>query len=684
MSEGKSNTNIGAVTSGSAQLARSVIFCQEDVPTGEDGKARRVISERLQTSCLVDETNFNHTRMSDPVSMDGGEADEIGRGLKDKREEVERVTKEDDQNGGVGGQFSEFGSLRKTSRKREGNLDEAYDFFMSSLKKPREFKSSTDGGKQVRTQEAMVAHNLKVGNAAETPAATTAVKDNVERKASASADPLLPCENGRAGKRQVNVEEDVTVDLSAKKANVVDGSQYTFNMEDPALYDYPDAEFSNFGKDKEERCFSPRQIWAVYDTIDSMPRFYVEIKKVFSPGFKLLITWLDADPENQGEIEWVENGLPVACGKFKCSISEETSDRLMFSHKIHFERGRSRGHYGIYPRKGQTWALFKDWDIKWRPNPEIHRKYVFEIVEILSEHVHDAGIRVVYLEKVKGFVSLFQRVRKGKVGSISIPSSELLRFSHQIPSFRMSCTGREGVPIDSFELDPAALPIDLIKSPGVCPSFPDEVFGNFDRKKSRSKFQPGQIWAVYSDKDGMPNTYAQIKKVESTPFKLLAALLEPCTRRTKPVCCGIFEVQHRTTRMFPPSSFSHEMEVGSITKNIYAIYPRDGEIWAVYKNWNSELLNSGTESNEYEIVEILKNKDDCIEVSCLVPLTDFEFLFKVQRKQNSNTDSVEIRRGELARFSHQIPAIQCTGENYCWELDPKSVPSYVFVRETAG
>lgn len=671
---GKSST--AAVTSGS-NWGRSVFCQQEDVPTGEAVKVCTVISERILGSHLRPEADSNSTLGSDPVTMAGGVV-EIGGSLKNRRKEVGHVTTED-VNGSIGmPEFRGSRTSRNINRKRARKLGEVYNFMSSSIKSCKS-KSSSDG-KQVQTPEPLGAEKLKVGNSAGIPSAANADEEDVKRKGSASTIPVLLYENG-SGKHQVNIKEDVTLDPNAKNSNVVDDSEYTFNLfnrSDPTLYDYPDPEFSNFDKDKEERCFSARQIWAVYDTIDSMPRFYAEIMKVLSPEFKLLISWLDADPEDQSEIEWVDNGLSVACGKFKRSMSEETSDRLMFSHQIHFERGSSRGYYGIYPRKGETWAVFKDWDIRWSSDPENHKKYFFEIVEILTGYVHDTGIRVAYLEKIKGFVGLFQRMTRGEIGSILIPSSELLRFSHRIPSFKMTGSEREGVPEGSFELDPAALPIDLIKSPDVCPTFTEEVFGKFDREKSKSKFQPGQIWALYSCKDGMPKTYAQIKKIESSPFKLHAALLEPSSRLTQPVCCGIFEVQHRTIRIFPPSSFSHEVKVGYVCENIYGIFPREGEIWAIYKNWNAELSFSDMENCEYEIVEILKNEDYCIEVSCLVPLTGVKWIFMAPRRQKSNSVCLEIRRGELARFSHQIPVIQLIGENHCWELDPASVPGDLF------
>lgn len=62
----------------------------------------------------------------------------------------------------------------------------------------------------------------------------------------------------------------------------------------PDSYDYPDPDFHDFDKDRDVECFSGGQVWAVYDILDAMPRFYAQIKKVLSPGFNLRITWLEA------------------------------------------------------------------------------------------------------------------------------------------------------------------------------------------------------------------------------------------------------------------------------------------------------------------------------------------------------------------------------------------------------
>ncbi|KAH0700312.1 hypothetical protein KY285_014564 [Solanum tuberosum] len=95
-----------------------------------------------------------------------------------------------------------------------------------------------------------------------------------------------------------------------------------------------------------------------------MPRFYAHIRKVHSPEFKVMFCWLEASPEDQRGRAWVSAELLVGCGKFRRGSTESTSDRLTFSHQVQCEMVK-RGLYIVYPRKGETWALFKDWDIGW-------------------------------------------------------------------------------------------------------------------------------------------------------------------------------------------------------------------------------------------------------------------------------------------------------------------------------
>ncbi|KAF9622424.1 hypothetical protein IFM89_031227 [Coptis chinensis] len=223
----------------------------------------------------------------------------------------------------------------------------------------------------------------------------------------------------------------------------------------------PDPEFYVFDNDRKEDCFKSDQMWAVYDDMDSMPRFYAWIRKVFSPALKVKFTWLEAKPDDQDEKIWVEAQLPASCGKFKLGKTEIVEGVNMFSHKVICVKSSGRGTFEIYPRKGETWAVFKNWDLKW----SLDCDYELEFVEILSDYDEQYGVGVVYLDKVKGFVSLFQP-KNGQAPS-QIPPKELYKFSHMVPSYRTLGKERGGIPEGSFELDPASLPSNLLEAKKV-------------------------------------------------------------------------------------------------------------------------------------------------------------------------------------------------------------------------
>ncbi|XP_059302862.1 uncharacterized protein LOC132055010 [Lycium ferocissimum] len=283
------------------------------------------------------------------------------------------------------------------------------------------------------------------------------VKPTANSKANATQNGTAP---PKAKLQDENSKFDKQATGPAEEVEVVDSSDSESDSDDsPELYNCPDSEFSDFDKQREESCFAVDQIWACYDTADGMPRFYCQIRKVLSPGFELRFTWLEANPDDEEDMDWVEAELPAGCGKFKRGSSQKTNDRLTFSHQVQCEKGK-RGAFILYPRKGETWALFKDWHIGWSSNPEKHSEYKYEIVEVLSDFVKDVGIKVNYLDKVSGFVSVFRPTSQTMVGSFFVKPNELYKFSHRIPSFRMTGTEKECVPVGSFELDPASLPLN--------------------------------------------------------------------------------------------------------------------------------------------------------------------------------------------------------------------------------
>lgn len=228
---------------------------------------------------------------------------------------------------------------------------------------------------------------------------------------------------------------------------------------DPESVTYPDPEFYDFEKERHRSKFAVDQIWAVYDDLDGMPRFYVQIKNIYDQNFHVRFVWLEKDPMGRNETEWYEQDLPVSCGNFKRGKFQITAEVLMFSHVMSWRKGTKRNSYQIYPRKGEVWALFKDWDNGWITDADNHRSYEYELVEVLSEYTESSGISVIKLDKITGFVSLFMRTVDE--GPVDIPSDEILRFSHMVPSYRMTGEEREGIPAGSFELDAISLPTNV-------------------------------------------------------------------------------------------------------------------------------------------------------------------------------------------------------------------------------
>ncbi|KAL1811793.1 hypothetical protein DCAR_0623922 [Daucus carota subsp. sativus] len=603
------------------------------------------------------------------------------------------------------------------------------------------------------------------------------------------------------------------------------------NLDCPPEVDYyvsAEPQCGNFAKEREEKNFSVDQIWACYDCVDAMPRFYAKIRKVQSPE-EIQITWLEPQPEGHSEIDWVNTGLPVACGKFSCSSSEDTLSHLCFSHQIR-AKNLNASNYVIYPRKGETWALFKDWDITWKSDPKNHDQFHFEIVEVVSDFNISTGVKIAHLEKVEGFVSLFRT--KALVGSpyLRLLSCELLKFSHQIPSFRIKESETDGVPKGCIVLDPASLPDsltvlyteigsrDAIKrsgkrqvnsttksailkpatkvvdnkmqkswrtglvtkcSPGstqkesskqlsgfqdpgsadfVTPrrhgsldatpsnmptskprlvadfgtcsaqkknsefldgfknqkfndfhpskkhdssenitsnisgslvisphlstdALASEVFHDFNEDKAITKFKPGQLWALYAQKDDNSKNYVRIMNVESALTLVYAALLE--STHPPPSRCGMFRVCKGEPEIFFPISFSHKVKAKQFGDDKYAICPWKGEIWAMHKSWNDKDLGFVMQSSEYDVVEVLKCNKDNIEVSSLIPQVGFKSVFMAPSKLPCNTETRKILWTEISLFSHRVPAFQLNGEHSglltgCFQLDPVAFPVNTF------
>ncbi|XP_011093758.1 uncharacterized protein LOC105173636 [Sesamum indicum] len=370
---------------------------------------------------------------------------------------------------------------RRSSRKRQNVSYKEPDEDALASSRKREQATKEDNGKE--QMDALEGEDSKHDNQKSFPTDINYSKQESKVMGSVHSEESLRSKDAGSDKKGKKVE---TGGKSSSGADTVeiesdsDQDSFSSNKSEAGLCHCPDPEFSDFDKERDENCFDVNQFWALYDTLDGMPRFYAKVKKVCSSPFELSITWLEADPIDEAYEKWVEEELPVGCGRFRLGKTEETSIRLSFSHQVRCEKGKKRGSLIIYPRKGEVWALFRDWDISWSSNPENHKQFKYEVVEVLSDFVAGTGIKVGYLDKVAGFVSLFQGVGQCETNSFLIQPNELYKFSHRVPSVKMTGSERQGVPIGSFELDPASLP-----------SNPDDLYYPGKAKTGCRNIDPG-------------------------------------------------------------------------------------------------------------------------------------------------------------------------------------------------
>ncbi|KAE8817211.1 Chaperone protein dnaJ [Hordeum vulgare] len=71
-------------------------------------------------------------------------------------------------------------------------------------------------------------------------------------------------------------------------------------------------------------------IWALFDNLDGMPRYYAKIKGFDASNFKVHLTWLERIAMNEAEEKWSDEELPVACASFSLGTTDISQDRLMF------------------------------------------------------------------------------------------------------------------------------------------------------------------------------------------------------------------------------------------------------------------------------------------------------------------------------------------------------------------
>lgn len=236
----------------------------------------------------------------------------------------------------------------------------------------------------------------------------------------------------------------------------------TVDMQEPAM-SVPDPDFHNFDSDRTENSFQDYQVWSAYDDDDGMPRFYALIHKVLSrKPLKMKISWLNSKTTAEfGKMEWIGSGFRKTCGEFRVGKFQINESLNSFSQKVKFTR-TPRGSVVIHPKKGDVWALYRNWSRDWNECVPDHVIHQYDMVEVVDDYNEEQGVSVRPLVKLTGFRTVFcPHTDKPEVKKI--PKEEMLRFSHQVPKYLL--TGKEGrnSPKGYLELDPAATPLELIQ-----------------------------------------------------------------------------------------------------------------------------------------------------------------------------------------------------------------------------
>ncbi|VAH25896.1 unnamed protein product [Triticum turgidum subsp. durum] len=491
---------------------------------------------------------------------------------------------------------------------------------------------------------------------------------------------------------------------------------------------FPDAEFFDFEKLRDASLFATGQIWALYDNLDGMPRYYARIKSLDASNFKVHLTWLERIAMNEAEEKWSDEELPVACGSFSLGTTEISQDRLMFSHIVSWTKGKRR-KYEVHPSKGEVWALYKGWNMQWGSDADNHRSYEYEVVEVMSDFSVSAGVTVVPLVRIEGFVSLFATVKEKS--EIVVAPSELLRFSHSVPFYRTNGNEKVGVPGGFLELDTACLPIDLDaafpcvslhscmspgkkegstsidlstdsassrgkheyvssepntslqrnpngpnalgdfseqNSPSLVYTYPDSEFYNFEECRSCEKFERGQIWALYSDVDNFPKFYGWVSKVELEPFKVYLTWLEACPQ--------VEQEKQWLEQDIPVSCGKFKI------RSWKTMYETNDTF--------SHLVCTGHDPNQQ--IEIVPQVGEIWVIYMnwtpdWTPSSPHACGFEIAVfKPGKRKRVVEIPTGHNLKFSHRVPSFCLTEENGgklggFYELDSASVPDVFLYKD---
>ncbi|KAF3327780.1 hypothetical protein FCM35_KLT06386 [Carex littledalei] len=227
---------------------------------------------------------------------------------------------------------------------------------------------------------------------------------------------------------------------------------------------------------------------------------------------------------------------------------------------------------------------------------------------------------------------------------------------------------------------------------------PDPEFHDFDLDRTRHAFQKGQVWACYDDDNGMPRFYAFVQKILSSKrFKIRFSYLKsPSTAEFGRLSwigsgfvktLGHFRVEKKSQIARAENLFSHRVDWERGPQGTIRIFPRCGEIWALYKNWSADWgpLTPDEVIHEYEMVEVVEEYNKKVKGCCVVPLVKVNGFTAVYKRVDSELGAAKrmVKREEMLRFSHRVPAFKLDDgvqvkdggsvPDGCFELDPAAL-----------
>ncbi|KAL1347508.1 hypothetical protein HN51_023577 [Arachis hypogaea] len=264
--------------------------------------------------------------------------------------------------------------------------------------------------------------------------------------------------------REKSQAEDGQVKRETCRKTVLNASGHQVERKKigPAAITVPDSDFHDFDKDRSEECFKPKQIWALYDEEDGMPRLYCLIREIISVDpFKIHISYLSSKTDSEfGSVNWLDSGFTKSCGNFRAWNSDVVDQVNIFSHLLSKEKAGRGGCVRLYPRSGDVWAVYRNWSPEWNRSTPDEVRHQYEMVEVLDDYSEELGVCVSPLIKLTGYKTVYQR-NTDKSAIRWIPRREMLRFSHQVPSWLLKGEA-ENLPEKCWDLDPAATPDELL------------------------------------------------------------------------------------------------------------------------------------------------------------------------------------------------------------------------------